>query len=89
MQPRTVEIRPSVTAILNEEGSVLLDLQAGRYYSLNPVGACIWECIQQGHDCAAIEASLGRKYNVDADRARTDVERFISTLLARGLVTCS
>lgn len=89
MDAHTVTIHSSVTAILNDEGSVLLDLQAGRYYSLNPVGACIWQCLQQGLTSSEIEVTLERKYKVDSGRARDDVDRFISTLAARGLVTCT
>ena len=86
MQAQAVTISASVTAVLNDEGSVLLDLQAGRYYSLNPVGACIWQCPREGLRQPEIERNLEQKYQVEPARARADVSRFIATLVDRGLV---
>jgi hypothetical protein len=86
MNTPSPQIRDRVTAIIDDEGSVLLDLDASRYYSLNAIGARIWQGLQQGLGAVEIEQSLRETYGVDAARVHEDVARFMASLSERGLI---
>lgn len=65
---------------------VLLDLESGTYFGLDPIGARILHLLQQGETAAAIGRDLAGTYDVDAATARQDTLDLIAQLLAQGLV---
>jgi hypothetical protein len=66
--------------------SVILDLQEGIYYGLNPVGARIWEEIQDPTAVEDITATITAEYDVDADQCREDVISLLQDLEEHGLI---
>jgi PqqD family protein of HPr-rel-A system len=65
---------------------VILGLESGRYHGLAEVAARIWALVQEGTTVAEIEARVGEEYDVDPERARSDVQRFLADLRGRGLL---
>lgn len=82
-------LRPSSTvrASVGDDGLVLLDLRGGLVLSANAVGGRIWKLIEQRRSRDDIAGQLVADFAVDRDRAARDVDRFVTDLLARGLVT--
>jgi hypothetical protein len=78
---------PAVRASISGDGLVLLDVNGGLVLSSNPVGARIWQLLEQDHTPPEIVRQLVEDYDVSDDRARRDVVTFIDALMARGLVT--
>jgi len=76
----------AVRASISADGLVLLDVQGGLVLSANPIGARIWELIQQQVGCVEIARRLARDYDVPLERAHRDVVAFVAALEARGLV---
>ncbi|HEX6159532.1 MAG TPA: PqqD family protein [Thermoanaerobaculia bacterium] len=72
-----------------KDGAVLLDLHGGRYYSLNAVGALIWQKLADGVQVPQIEATLVSELGAPPERAAADVARFVSTLAKRKLVVAA
>jgi len=66
-------------------GLALLHLKSNVYYSLNGVGAFIWEQIQEPRSIADIRAAVLARYNVDAERCKADVEGLLKGLSEAGL----
>lgn len=69
------------------EDGVLLNLETAAYFSLNPLGALIWQLLEEP---AALETILdGVRTAVDdaPPSVRADVEQFLGELLARDLLT--
>lgn len=66
--------------------AVLLDLRSGRYFGLNATGARTWALMKEGFERADIAARIVEEFEVDLERARLDVDRFIDGLLDRGLI---
>ena len=54
--------------------------------TLNESGAFLWRLLQEGADAAALTAALLAEYEVTADKAAADVERFLATLREKGLL---
>lgn len=69
-------IRRTVTP----DGGVLLDVDRGRMFCLNPVGARIVELLEQGHDESRIVDEVREQYGVNQERVRADVAEFIESL---------
>jgi hypothetical protein len=66
---------------------VILDVKSGRYFSLNDVGALVWDRLER--DCTRhdlVDAVIA-DYEVDHDEASQDVDELIEQLANAGLVT--
>lgn len=77
---------PAVRASVSSDGLVLLDVRGGLVLACNPVGARIWELIEQGRTRAEIARQLVEDYEVMPERAHRDVVAFVAALVARGLL---
>jgi hypothetical protein len=86
MQQDRLRPSPSVKASLSADGLVLLDVDGGLVLSSNPVGARIWQLIEQQCTPGEITRQLVEEYDVPEDRARGDVATFIAALISRGLL---
>jgi hypothetical protein len=65
---------------------VVLDLDSSRYYSLDPVGARIFELLERPTRLDAVLEAIVAEFEVDAPTARTDVLDLVGTLIAEKLV---
>jgi hypothetical protein len=65
---------------------VLLDFAGGLVLSSNVVGGRIWQLIEEQRSAVEIAHQIARDFDVNDDRARVDVSRFVADLLARGVV---
>jgi hypothetical protein len=74
-----------LTAHLDDE-SVLLHIERGRYYRLNPTGQGIWRGLEAGLRPAELVAALVTDFTIDEATARGEIERFLAELSAIGLV---
>ncbi|RWC31870.1 PqqD family protein [Mesorhizobium sp.] len=66
-------------------GLALLNLKSNVYYSLNGVGAFIWELIQEPRSIADIRSAVLARYKVDPERCRADVDALLKGLADNGL----
>jgi hypothetical protein len=66
-------------------GLALLDLKSNVYYSLNGVGAYIWQQIQTPTPISDVHSAVLARYNVDPERCKADVEALLKGLVDSGL----
>ncbi|MER8566690.1 MULTISPECIES: PqqD family protein [unclassified Mesorhizobium] len=66
-------------------GLALLDMRSNIYYSLNGVGAYIWELIQEPRPISEIRSAVLDRYNVDPERCKADVDGLLKGLADAGL----
>ena len=64
--------------VQNEE--ILLHLETGVYFGLNPVGTFLWEKIKSGVSVTGLEQALAENYGVDVEVAKKDVEDLLTDL---------
>jgi hypothetical protein len=69
--------------------AVILHLDDGIYYSLNPVGARVWDLLQEPRTTDELVARVVEEFDVAADRCRMDVEELLSALRSRALVVAA
>ena len=82
---RTAE---SVRETINQDGAVLLDIKQGVCFSMNPVGARIWEMLKKEHSLDQIAKSLESEFSVSRSQVEADICEFIEDLVSRNLVRC-
>ena len=66
--------------------TVILDLDSGTYFGLDPVGARIWDLIGDGKSLGEIRAALLAEYDVGEEELAADTERLLAELRSNGLV---
>lgn len=79
-------IAPGVREVTSEDGAVLLDVEQGVCFSLNPVGLKIWELLKKGCSLEQIADALGREFSVSRTQLVSDASEFIATLEAKRLI---
>jgi hypothetical protein len=91
-QPPPLSLATVVRATSNQVSSrvgdeiVVLDLDSCLYYSLDPVGARIFELIERPTRLDAVLDTVVAEFEVDAQTARTDLLALVHALVAQKLV---
>jgi len=62
------------------EQAVLLHVDTGVYFGLDEVGARIWALLVDGHSLQSILTTLLGEYDVEPERLKADVSRFVKRL---------
>ena len=85
----TWAISPHVRATIDTDGGVLLDIEKGMCYSLNPVGAKIWQAIESGHGHRTFEDiinTLASQFPVSREQLARDIDEYLRDLEKKGLI---
>ena len=69
-----------------EGESVILDLEDGIYYGLNPMGARIWSEIQEPTAVEEIIVAITAEYDVNSEQCRRDVISLLQDLRENNLI---
>ena len=67
-------------------GLVVYDQQRGSYHELNAVGSAIWRALEGGRTREAVIERLAGLFDADPAAISADVDPFLSSLLADGLI---
>ena len=68
---------------------VVLDLDNGLYFSLDEIGAAIWEGFARGQSMGEILAGLSQQYQVSEELLLADTEKLVEKLVDAGLAVMS
>jgi hypothetical protein len=79
-------VKDHVTCDLAGE-AVILQLNDGVYYGLNPVGASIWKLIQTPKTVQQIRDAVVEEYEVTPERCEADLELLLREFQEHKLVT--
>jgi Coenzyme PQQ synthesis protein D (PqqD) len=66
--------------------AVMLQLDQGMYYGLNPVGARVWQLIQEPRRIDAIVEQLSQEFEVDCEQCLMDIRELVADLVRNRLV---
>ena len=81
-----IVIAPSVRETASEDGAVLLDIEQGICFSLNPVGLKIWELLKKRYSVDQIADALAQDFAVPRSQLLSDVAEFLQALEAKRLI---
>jgi len=79
-------ISPLVRLTKSRDGGVLLDIEHGAMFSLNPVGTRIIELLQQQQSHASLVGQVSREFNISEAVVEADVLEFLSVLRQQQLL---
>ena len=65
---------------------VMVDIEKGSYFSLNPVATRIWELLEQPLTLDGLCDQLLTEYDVSAEECRADVAEHLTQMQTLGLV---
>jgi hypothetical protein len=82
LRPADEEI---VAKVLDGE-AVIINLGTGTYYSADGVGGFIWERVAEGMPVEGVAGAVVATYQVDAQRAAADLEKFLGEAIGEGLL---
>jgi coenzyme PQQ synthesis protein D (PqqD) len=66
--------------------AVVLQLTSGRYYALDPVGARIWNLLQQPISVQQLLDTILAEYEVDPAQCQSDILALLKDLAAERLI---
>lgn len=82
-----LEASPSV--VTREIGGemVLMDLESGNYFGLNPVGGQVWQALEEGKSITELCDQIEQEFDVPREQLQQDVLALAEELVERKLVT--
>jgi hypothetical protein len=80
-----VVARDQVSCDLAGEAAIL-NVKNGLYYGLDPVGARIWDLMQEPRAVDDIQNTIASEYDVEPERCAQDLADLLQKLLAEGLI---
>ena len=80
-----VAAKDQVSCPLGED-IIILDLKAGLYFSLDNVGAKVWELIQQPQSVSGIRQAILETFEVSPDLCGGDLMALLRELADRNLI---
>ncbi|MDY9922932.1 PqqD family protein [Methanobacterium sp.] len=69
-----------------EDEMVLLGMEDGIYYGLNPVGAFIWEQIKEPKTIDEVRDAILAEYDVEKGECERDLMELLQELAEKGLI---
>jgi len=85
IESRVVASKDQVSSDLGSEAAIL-NLKNSVYYGLDPIGARVWQLIQEPTTIAQIRDVLRAEYDVEEAQLEADIRDLLQELAAQGLV---
>lgn len=85
IESRVVVSKDQVSCDLEGEAAIL-NLKNSVYYGLDPVGARVWQLIQEPTTLAQIRDILRAEYDVEASQLERDIRDLVEQMAEQGLV---
>ncbi len=82
MSPGSKRLRTAHTP----DGGIVLDVESGKMFRLNPVGSQILCLLHKGTSIADVVEEISQEYQVEVETVREDLLHFFTTLEALGLL---
>jgi hypothetical protein len=82
-----MKVARGVRETANQDGAVLLDIEQGLCFSLNPIGTRIWEMVKDGHSIVEITDALQQEYHLPRSQLVGDVSDFLKQLEEMRLIS--
>lgn len=85
MIPKYIRNNKTISGRLHDE-IVMMDIDQGKYFSLNPVATHIWDLLEKSRDIEELCKELVGEYDVDPGQCMKEVEEHIGEMVKMGLV---
>lgn len=75
-----IKVAKGVRETVNQDGAVLLDIEQGLCFSLNPIGTRIWAMVKDGRSLHEITDALEKEFRLPRTQLLVDVSDFLKRL---------
>ena len=82
----TYFVSPECVSCVVEGGVAILDLRTNTYFSLNPVGASIWDHMSKPASLEDLVKAVSEEYAVAPEECRSDITHLLDDMLKHGLI---
>ncbi|MBI3200160.1 MAG: PqqD family protein [Myxococcales bacterium] len=82
------KVPPGVLSEIVDGEAVLLHLDTGKYFGLNPTGTRIWRMLTESASSARIVSEVASEFGVDEETVWRDLAALVKELTLRGLLVC-
>ena len=84
----TMYYQPTPYTIFRETDGkgIALNLKTEQYYTMNEMGARMWDLLQEKDSLEDIIAAIQAEYDVTHDKVVSDLELFLAELRSSGLI---
>lgn len=65
--------------------AVMMSIEKGAYFGLNPVATRIWDLIEQPKTIAELIQAITDDYDVSPEQGAADVQEFVADMIKRGI----
>jgi hypothetical protein len=65
--------------------AVMMSIEKGAYFGLNPIATRIWDLIEKPQSIAGLIAVITEEYDVSEEQCAADVQEFVADMMARGI----
>lgn len=69
-----------------DDSQVMMHLEKGKYFGLNPVGKKIWDMIAQPKSFDEIITNLLNEFNVEQNRCTNEVKEFLDKAIENDII---
>lgn len=85
LQSVVIAAREQVSCPLGDEAAIL-NMKNSVYYGLNPVGARVWNLLQQPRSVGELRDTILDEYEVETDRCERDLFDLLEKMRSEGLI---
>jgi hypothetical protein len=82
---RYIRSSKTISGRLSDE-MVMMDIDKGKYFALNPVATRIWDLLEQALTLDDLCLMLSEEYEVDHMQCKSEVEQYITKMEGLGLI---
>ena len=86
LKQRVQSNKEEVAAKVMDGEAILINLSNGIYYSMDKVGAVVWELVERNFSPEEMVVSIVSRYEVETETAQADVERLLKELVDENLI---
>jgi len=79
-------VSAGIRSTRNADGGIVLDIDRGLMFRLNPLGALVLEAIAKGCTQIEIAKEIARQCDIGEETAASDVGEFVKSLEQHGIV---
>lgn len=73
-------------APVGTEETVMMSVEAGKYYGFNAVASRIWELLESPKTVAQLSTQIYEEFEIDSETCEVDVVRFVNDMMNNGIV---
>ncbi len=84
---RSVRLADGVVFRELEGETVILNLESGMYFGLDPIGSRIWQLCQERPSLRSVWQAMQAEFDAPAEELQADLLVFVDELSEKGLVT--